>query len=79
MQRVVAWMEALRQSERKPGADARFRGLMPPSISHEGYSDKAAYSYWDDFWALRGYKDAVQIAQAPGNAGMAPGGAPCPM
>lgn len=67
VQRVVAWMEALRQSERKPGADPRFEGLMPPSISHEGYSDKPAYSYWDDFWALRGYKDAVQIAQALGH------------
>lgn len=67
VQRVVAWMENLRQSERQPGADARFKGLMPPSISHEGYSDKAAYSYWDDFWALRGYKDAVQIAQALGD------------
>ena len=67
VQRVVAWMEALRESERKPGADARFKGLMPPSISHEGYSDKAAYSYWDDFWALRGYKDAVQMAQALGH------------
>lgn len=67
VQKVVAWMEALRQSERKPGADARFYGLMPPSISHEGYSDKPAYSYWDDFWALRGYKDAVQIAQALGD------------
>ncbi|MBW8847284.1 MAG: hypothetical protein JF607_20150 [Burkholderiales bacterium] len=66
VQRVVAWMEALRQSERKAGADPRFFGLMPPSISHEGYSDKPAYSYWDDFWALRGYKDAVQIAQALG-------------
>jgi hypothetical protein len=71
VQRVVAWMEALRQSERKPGADPRFKGLMPPSISHEGYSDKPAYSYWDDFWALRGYKDAVQIAQALGDAGRA--------
>jgi hypothetical protein len=67
VQRVVAWMEGLRQSERKPGAVVRFFGLMPPSISHEGYSDKPAYSYWDDFWALRGYKDAVQIAQALGH------------
>ena len=68
VQRVTAWMEGLRQSERRAGADPRFFGLMPPSISHEGYSDKAAYSYWDDFWALRGYKDAVQIAQALGQA-----------
>ena len=71
MQRVVAWMEALRQSERQPGADPRFKGLMPPSISHEGYSDKPAYSYWDDFWALRGYKDAVQMAEALGDAAAA--------
>lgn len=71
VQRVVAWMEALRQSERQPGADPRFKGLMPPSISHEGYSDKPAYSYWDDFWALRGYKDAVQMAQALGETPLA--------
>lgn len=71
VQRVMAWMEALRQSERQPGADPRFKGLMPPSISHEGYSDKPAYSYWDDFWALRGYKDAVQMAQALGDTATA--------
>lgn len=71
VQKVVAWMEALRLSERQPGADARFKGLMPRSISHEGYSDRPAYAYWDDFWALRGYKDAVEMAQALGDAGRA--------
>ncbi|MFT7771806.1 hypothetical protein [Roseateles sp.] len=71
VQRVMAWMEGLRLSERAPGADPRFKGLMPPSISHEGYSDKPAYSYWDDFWALRGYKDAVHIAQAMGDTAQA--------
>ncbi|MBL8306091.1 MAG: hypothetical protein JNM33_05310, partial [Rubrivivax sp.] len=69
-QRVVAWMEALRQSERgaanRTPERAHLFGLMPPSISHEGYSDKPAYSYWDDFWALRGYKDAVFIASTLG-------------
>jgi len=40
---------------------------MPPSISHEGYYDKPACSYWDDFWALRGYKDAVVVARALGH------------
>ena len=43
-------------------------GLLPPTISHEGYSDKAAYSYWDDFWGLLGYKDAVFIAETLGDA-----------
>jgi hypothetical protein len=68
VQRVLGWMEGLRQSERsavnREPARAHLFGLMPPSISHEGYSDKPAYSYWDDFWALRGYKDAVLLAQA---------------
>ena len=39
---------------------------MPPSISHEGYSAKPQYSLWDDFWALRGYKDAADIADTLG-------------
>jgi len=72
VQRVTAWMEALRQSERGAANRAADRqhlfGLMPPSISHEGYSDKPAYSYWDNFWALRGFKDAVSIAEALGHA-----------
>jgi hypothetical protein len=37
-------------------------GLLPPSISHEGYSAKPAYSYWDNFWALTGLKDAAWLA-----------------
>jgi hypothetical protein len=54
----------LRLSERTAGnRGTAFHGLMPASISHEGYSAKPMHSYWDDFWALRGYKDAVLIAQ----------------
>jgi len=40
--------------------------MMPPSISHEGYSDKPAYSYWDNFWAATGYRSAVLLAQGLG-------------
>lgn len=39
-----------------------FYGLMPESISHEGYSAKPMHSYWDDFFTLRGLKDAATIA-----------------
>jgi hypothetical protein len=39
-----------------------FFGILPPSISHEGYSARPMHSYWDDFWALRGYRDAVYAA-----------------
>ncbi len=41
-------------------------GLVPESISHEGYSAKPMHSYWDDFWVLRGLKDATTIAQILG-------------
>jgi hypothetical protein len=41
-------------------------GLVPESISHEGYSAKPMHSYWDDFWVLRGLKDAITIAQILG-------------
>ena len=63
---AVRYMDKLRLSERTEANRSRnpaFYGLMPASISHEGYSAKPMHSYWDDFWALRGYKDAVEIAQ----------------
>lgn len=41
-------------------------GLVPESISHEGYSSKPMHSYWDNFWVLRGLKDATTIAQILG-------------
>jgi hypothetical protein len=68
---AVTYMDALRASERTPENRAKnpaFYGLMPASISHEGYSAKPMHSYWDDFWALRGYKDAVEIATWLGHA-----------
>ena len=37
-------------------------GLLPVSVSHEGYLAQPVHSYWDDFWALRGLRDAVDIA-----------------
>ncbi|MCK9280561.1 MAG: hypothetical protein M0P71_08070 [Melioribacteraceae bacterium] len=41
-------------------------GLLPESISHEGYSAKPMHSYWDDFWGMKGFKDAVDIAEILG-------------
>jgi hypothetical protein len=63
-------MEQQRQSGRgasrlAPGRKHLF-GLLPPSISHEGYSAKPMHSYWDDFWGLRGYRDAAMLAGALG-------------
>lgn len=44
-----------------------FYGLVPESISHEGYSANPVHSYWDDFWVLRGLKDAASMAVVLGD------------
>jgi hypothetical protein len=41
-------------------------GLLPISVSHEGYLAQPVHSYWDDFWALRGLRDAGHLAHAIG-------------
>lgn len=67
---TVRYMDEMRESEMAPNRTAARRhlyGLMPPSISHEGYSARPAYSYWDDLWALLGYKEAVELARAVGD------------
>jgi len=44
-----------------------FFGLLPESISHEGYAAHPVHSYWDDFFALRGFKDAAMLARVLGD------------
>ncbi len=72
---AVRYMDDLRASERSAAnltAPRRMLyGLLPPSISHEGYASKPAYSYWDVFWGLLGYKDAVAIAETLGKSSAA--------
>ncbi len=72
VQAAVGYMDTLRASTRteanRTPATRHLYGLLPPSISHEGYSDRPAYSYWDDFWGLLGYRDAVEIATALGES-----------
>ncbi|HKU70391.1 MAG TPA: hypothetical protein VJQ51_06095 [Burkholderiales bacterium] len=69
---AVSYMDSLRRKERtasnRTPERKAYYGLMPPSISHEGYSDRPAYSYWDDFWTLAGYDAAHTIAGALGRS-----------
>lgn len=80
--KVVAAIEALRDQRRTPEFQdpsrtrqepgkppvpaAAFYGLMPESISHEGYSAKPMHSYWDDLFTLRGLSDAAEMARVLG-------------
>jgi hypothetical protein len=66
VENAYRFMDSLRLSRKTPEFEAPdkrvFYGLLPQSISHEGYSAKPMHSYWDDFFALRGFKDVAVIA-----------------
>lgn len=68
--RATEWIEAARNQRRTEayatGEKRAFWGLLPESISHEGYSARPVHSYWDDFWALRGVRDAIDLARTLG-------------
>jgi len=43
-----------------------YYGLVTESISHEGYSAKPMHSYWDNFFTMKGLKDAAEIQKILG-------------
>ncbi len=68
---AARYIESLRAQRLTPEyerpAKQAYRGLLPQSVSHEGYVAHPVHSYWDDFFALRGLKDAVVLADAVGD------------
>jgi hypothetical protein len=70
--RAVAHLDGLRRQRSGPEwatpEKLPYRGLLPESISHEGYAERPVHSYWDDLFALRGLRDAVFLAEAVGDA-----------
>ena len=66
---AVEHMDSLRAQRLTPewhaGDKRKFYGLLLPSISHEGYANPV-HSYWDDFFAYRGYVDAAYLADVLG-------------
>lgn len=64
---AVSYIESLIAERSTPhfrdGNDSvrAYYGLVPESISHEGYSAKPMHSYWDNFFILKGLKDAADI------------------
>ena len=48
-------------------AAVHIRGLLPKSISHEGYASCPAYSYWDDLWAVKGLNGLAYLANELGS------------
>jgi hypothetical protein len=70
--KAVDYIEAItaeRSTEHfKNGNDSirAYFGLVPESISHEGYSAKPMHSYWDNFFTMKGLKDAAEIQRILG-------------
>ena len=70
--KAVEYIEALvaeRSTDHyKNGNDSirAYYGLVPESISHEGYSAKPMHSYWDNFFTMKGLKDAAEIQKILG-------------
>jgi hypothetical protein len=46
-------------------------GLLPESISHEGYASRPVHAYWDDFFALRALADTADAATVLGDVATA--------
>jgi hypothetical protein len=69
--RAAAYLDSLRHERRteewRSPDRIEFYGLLPPSISHEGYSAKPMHSYWDDSFAYKGFTDAAWLAERLGH------------
>ena len=74
----LKYMEELRKArltddfKNASGDKKRYYGILPESISHEGYSAPGKHSYWDDFWGLKGFKDAEYLARGLGKDDLIP-------
>jgi len=69
--RAVEYIAALRAKRttdefRAPEKRAYY-GILPESISHEGYASQPVHSYWDDFYALHGLTGAAELAEVVGD------------
>jgi hypothetical protein len=70
LSRAAGYVDTLRRQRRTPEyetAEKRiFFGLLPESISHEGYSAHPVHAYWDDFWGVKGLSEAADLARSLG-------------
>ena len=79
IRKVVAFIDQLRhQRMTKQYEGTAFYGLVPESISHEGYSAKAMHSYWDDLFVLKGLKDAEFLERTVAGSSLLVEGHPSP-
>jgi hypothetical protein len=72
VRRAAEAIAALRATRTGPAfRDSASFGLLPESISHEGYASRPVHAYWDDFFALCGLGAAAEAAAVLGDAAAA--------
>ncbi len=54
--------------DRQRNATGAERGILPPSLSAEDLDSPDWQHYWDDFWALAGFSEAIEAATVLGDA-----------
>jgi len=71
--KALEFLEDLREQRLTPKyEDTRFYGILPESICHEGYRAPGVHCYWDDFWALKGWQEAREMAEILGRDDLIP-------
>jgi len=65
------WPRVAKAAEAIAALRTKSNGLLPPSISHEGYASRPVQSYWDDFFALCGLAAAAEAAGVLGDGAAA--------
>lgn len=61
--RVAEKIRTLRTEQTVRASEQHYKGLLPKSISHEGYASSPAFSYWDNVWALVGLQAFARCLQ----------------
>ncbi len=65
--KALKFLEALRaQMLADQYKETASYGIIPKSHSHEGYIGNPQQSLWDDYWALKGWKDGRMLAEVLG-------------
>ena len=69
--KTLGFMEGLRNRRLTPEYRSPEKrgcyGLLPESMSHEGYMAHPVHAYWDDFWGIRGFRDGAAMAGVLGD------------
>jgi hypothetical protein len=67
IEKAVEFIKATRAEHLKPAFEGTaIYGILPPSTSAEDLGPGTWHHYWDDFWCIKGLRDAAYLADVLG-------------